>query len=82
MRNNGKGINATALCTINITTRIKQLEEELGAPLFYREGKALKLTPSGEIFLDYCHKILALCDEAKRSIHPDAPPSGPLKWSY
>ena len=23
----------------NITTRIKQLEEELGAPLFYREGK-------------------------------------------
>lgn len=79
MRNNGKGINATALCTINITTRIKQLEEELGAPLFYREGKALKLTPSGEIFLDYCHKILALCDEAKRSIHPDAPPSGPLK---
>lgn len=28
----------------NITTRIKQLEEELGAPLFYREGKALKLT--------------------------------------
>ena len=63
----------------NITTRIKQLEEELGAPLFYREGKSLNLTPSGEIFLDYCHKILALCDEAKRSIHPDAPPSGPLK---
>jgi DNA-binding transcriptional LysR family regulator len=63
----------------NITTRIKQLEEGLGAPLFYREGKSLKLTPSGEIFLDYCHKILALCDEAKRSIHPDAPPSGPLK---
>ena len=42
----------------NITTRIKQLEEELGAPLFYREGKSLNLTPSGEIFLDYCHKIL------------------------
>ncbi|MEQ1134766.1 LysR family transcriptional regulator [Acinetobacter seifertii] len=63
----------------NITTRIKQLEEELGAPLFYREGKSLNLTPSGEIFLNYCHKILALCDEAKRSIHPDAPPSGPLK---
>ncbi len=53
----------------NITTRIKQLEEELGAPLFYREGKSLDLTPSGEIFLNYCHKILALCDEAKRSIH-------------
>lgn len=63
----------------NITARIKQLEEELGTPLFYREGKSLKLSPSGEIFLNYCHQILALCDEAKRSIHPDAPPSGPLK---
>ena len=63
----------------NITARIKQLEDELQTPLFYREGKSLKLTPSGEIFLEYCHKILDLCDEAKRSIHPDAPPSGPLR---
>ncbi|MFW1808416.1 LysR family transcriptional regulator [Acinetobacter ursingii] len=63
----------------NITTRIKQLEQELKAPLFLREGKTLKLTASGEIFLEYCQKILALCDEAKRSIHPDAEPSGPLR---
>ncbi|WP_130803452.1 LysR family transcriptional regulator [Acinetobacter ihumii] len=63
----------------NITTRIKQLEEELSAPLFLREGKMLKLTASGEVFLEYCQKILALCDEAKRSIHPDAAPSGPLR---
>ena len=63
----------------NITIRIKQLEEELKAPLFLREGKSLKLTASGEIFLEYCQKILAMCDEAKRSVHPDAPPSGPLR---
>ncbi len=63
----------------NITTRIKQLEEELNTALFYRDGKRLQLTPSGEIFLDYCQKILALCDEAKRSVHPDAAPSGPLR---
>ncbi|WP_212515280.1 LysR family transcriptional regulator [Acinetobacter soli] len=63
----------------NITTRIKQLEEELNTALFYRDEKRLQLTPSGEIFLDYCQKILALCDEAKRSVHPDAAPSGPLR---
>lgn len=63
----------------NITTRIKQLEQELGTQLFLREGKRLHLTASGKVFLDYCHKILALCDEAKRSIHPDATPSGPLR---
>ena len=63
----------------NVTTRIKQLEQELGTELFHREGKRLQLTASGEIFLGYCHKILALCNEAKQSVHPDAPPSGPLK---
>lgn len=63
----------------NITTRIQQLEQELKTSLFHREGKRLKLTASGEIFLQYCHKILALCDEAKRSVHPDTPPSGPLR---
>ncbi|MCU4413815.1 LysR family transcriptional regulator [Acinetobacter sp. WU_MDCI_Axc73] len=63
----------------NITTRIKQLEDELKAPLFLREGKNLKLTASGEIFLEYCQKILALCDQAKRSVHPDSTPSGPLR---
>ncbi|PVZ89491.1 LysR family transcriptional regulator [Serratia sp. S1B] len=63
----------------NITTRIQQLEQELKTSLFHREGKRLKLTASGEIFLQYCDKILALCDEAKRSVHPDTPPSGPLR---
>lgn len=28
----------------NVTTRIKQLEEELGAPLFVRDGRRLVLT--------------------------------------
>lgn len=63
----------------NITARIKQLEEELNTPLFHREGKTLQLTASGEIFLKHCQNILTLCDEAKRSVHPDAPPSGILR---
>ncbi|MEX5538855.1 LysR family transcriptional regulator, partial [Pseudomonas syringae] len=42
----------------NITTRIKQLESELGTPLFIRAGRGLAISAAGEIFLDYCERIL------------------------
>jgi DNA-binding transcriptional LysR family regulator len=48
----------------NVTTRIRQLEEELGVQLFLREGKRLHLTPAGKTLLDYAVRILALADEA------------------
>ena len=31
----------------NVTTRIRQLEDELGVALFIREGKRLHLAPAG-----------------------------------
>lgn len=62
----------------NITTRIKNLEEELGELLFIRKGRGLVLSPSGVIFLEYTNKILTLCDEAKRSISYRSPPIGQL----
>lgn len=63
----------------NITTRIKRLEEELGMSLFIRKGRRLIISPSGDIFLEYVNKILALCQEAKRAIDPASIPSGVLK---
>ena len=33
----------------NVTTRIRQLEQDLGVPLFIREGKRLHLTPAGHL---------------------------------
>ncbi|SBS37771.1 HTH-type transcriptional regulator GltR [Marinomonas spartinae] len=62
----------------NITTRIKNLEEELGEPLFIRKGRGLVLSPSGEVFLAYTNKILSLCEEAKRSIGAGSSPIGTL----
>lgn len=44
----------------NITTRIKKLEEELKAELFFREGKKLILTPAGRVLLKYARQILQL----------------------
>lgn len=63
----------------NITNRLKQLECELGTPLFTRVGRGLKISAAGEIFLGYSERILALVDEAKRALDDQAEPSGLLR---
>lgn len=63
----------------NITARLKCLERELGTPLFFRDGRGLRITPAGEVFLDYATKILGLADEARRAVAPTNTPGGPLR---
>ncbi|PWC10364.1 LysR family transcriptional regulator [Brenneria roseae subsp. americana] len=48
----------------NLTTRLRQLEQELGAALFIREKHRLRLSPIGHNFLCYAQRILALSEEA------------------
>lgn len=48
----------------NLTTRLRQLEEELGTELFIREKQRLRLSPMGHNFLCYAQRILALSEEA------------------
>lgn len=62
----------------NVTTRLQQLEEELGCALFLREGKRMQLTEQGHAFLAYAEQLLALADEARQALHPQAP-SGTLR---
>lgn len=47
-----------------ISSTIKQLEEELGEPLFHRLGKTVKLTAVGELLTDYAKRMLRLREEA------------------
>lgn len=44
----------------NVTGRIRRLEEELGAELFFRKGRGLELAPSGRVLLDYARRMLML----------------------
>ncbi|MDD2886117.1 MAG: LysR substrate-binding domain-containing protein, partial [Dechloromonas sp.] len=44
----------------NVTGRIRKLEEELGAELFFRKGRGLELAPSGRVLLDYARRMLML----------------------
>jgi DNA-binding transcriptional LysR family regulator len=62
----------------NVTTRIRQLEEDLSVPLFIREGKRLHLAPAGQVLLDYAERLLALADEARGAVQ-DAKPRGTFR---
>lgn len=57
----------------NVTTRIRQLEENLGVDLFIREGKRLKLAPAGHTLLAYAGKLLDLAAEATEAVQSSQP---------
>jgi DNA-binding transcriptional LysR family regulator len=57
----------------NVTTRIRQLEEDLSVALFIREGKRLHLAPAGQVLLDYADRLLALADEARGAVQDTGP---------
>ena len=62
----------------NVTTRIRQLEEDLDVTLFIREGKRLHLAPAGQALLSYADRLLALAEEARASVR-DPKPRGLLR---
>jgi DNA-binding transcriptional LysR family regulator len=62
----------------NISTRVKQLEQSVGAQLFVREKQRLFLSPSGEHLLGYADKLLRLSAEALGAVSK-APPRGLLR---
>lgn len=57
----------------NVTTRIRQLEADLGVPLFIRAGKRLHLAPAGQVLTDYAARLLALADEARGAVQDPRP---------
>ncbi|GAB7535647.1 LysR substrate-binding domain-containing protein [Burkholderia sp. 3C] len=57
----------------NVTTRVKQLEDELQVQLFSRDGRRMTLTSDGQRFLDYAERMLTLAEEARQAMHSRAP---------
>lgn len=52
-----------------VTTRIKALEQDLGATLLERLPNDVKLTPAGAAVLPYARDIIALADEAQLAVN-------------
>lgn len=51
-----------------VSAQVRQLEQDLGAPLFERLGTKIALTPAGRIFADYADQILELRRRAQDAI--------------
>ncbi|HBM65073.1 MAG TPA: LysR family transcriptional regulator [Pseudomonas sp.] len=57
----------------NLSTRLRQLEEQLGVELFLRERQRLQLSPAGKVLLDYANRMSALRDEALGAVRGGQP---------
>jgi LysR family transcriptional regulator, transcription activator of glutamate synthase operon len=51
-----------------VSRQIVNLESELGVDLFFREGRNVKLTPIGKIFLGHMQQAIKVIGNAKREV--------------
>lgn len=63
----------------NVTSRIRRLEEELGAELFFRRGRGLELAPSGRVLLDYARRMLQLERQTSLAVRQVGESAGELR---
>ena len=62
-----------------VSLHVKSLEDEVGARLLERDGRGVRLTPAGRVFLDAADAALAGLEEARRRIEEmEAPGRGTL----
>lgn len=51
-----------------VSQQIRRLEEQLGKPMFRKEGRGLAPTEAGDVILSYARRILDLNDEAVAAV--------------
>src|SRR5260370_37167356 len=61
----------------SLSRQIRDLEEEIGAPLLTRGARCIELTPGGRVFLDHARSVLSqvetATEAARRIAHPAKP---------
>ena len=63
-----KTADALGLTQPAISQHIKQLEEELGIKIFYRGNNEFRLTPDGEIVLEYARRLVAIDNALRQNL--------------
>lgn len=61
----------------SLSRQIRDLEEEVGTPLFTRGAKGVELTPAGRVFLDHARVMLSQAEVAVQSARQIAYPAIP-----
>ena len=51
-----------------LSSQIRQLEDQLGHPLFHRDGRSLRLTEAGSLVLGYAESIFSLGSELMATV--------------
>ena len=67
-RHFGQAADNLYLSQSAVSARIRQLEEEVGMPLFTRQRNNIELTPAGKKLLTYAENILVTWHRAKQEI--------------
>lgn len=59
----------------SLSRAIRQLEDRLGTPLFFRDTHTVRLTPAGERLLPHARRIVRLLEQAQASVAAPALPA-------
>src|SRR6201992_2612397 len=62
----------------SLSRQIRDLEYEVGMPLFSRGPKGVELTAAGRVFLDHARVLLSQAETAMQSARQAAHPAKPL----
>ncbi|WP_347904611.1 transcriptional regulator CynR [Pseudomonas purpurea] len=68
-RNFTRAAEALHVSQPTLSQQIKQLEDVLGAPLFDRSGRTVRLTDAGEAYVRFARLALQDLEAAKRAMH-------------
>ncbi len=66
--NIGRAARRLRLAQPPLSRHIQSLEHELGAPLFQRTARGVRLLPAGEVFLAHARRVLSDVDEAVAAV--------------
>jgi LysR family transcriptional regulator, hca operon transcriptional activator len=61
----------------SLSRQIRDLENEVGTPLFLRKARGVELTPAGRVFLDHARVLLSQAETAVQSARHIANPPRP-----
>ena len=68
------GAHAVRVAQRSLSRQLRQLEQEVGEPLFDRSGRRARLTPAGEMFLPLARDLVGRADRAASLMHGLAAP--------
>ncbi|MGD8407094.1 MAG: LysR family transcriptional regulator [Thiohalophilus sp.] len=67
-RHFGQAAKNLCITQSTVSARIRQLEQQLGTPLFIRERNNIQLTPAGEKMLSYAEMITTAWNRARQEV--------------